>query len=103
MSATMRPCAAWRKGRQAWGCSGRCARSPTTAKTRVRRTPGRVARRFVDRRTSVLMRRLRDKEEIVAEIGADGAILVEDHYVGRLDGFRFTPDASSAGIHGRAA
>ena len=40
------------------------------------------------------MRRLRDKEELVAEIGADGAIMVENHYVGRLDGFRFTPDAS---------
>ena len=59
--------------------------------------------RFVDRRTSVLMRRLRDKEELIAEIGADGSILVEDHYVGRLDGFRFTPDTSGDGIHGRAA
>src|SRR5680860_3171 len=63
----------------------------------------RLTQRFVDRRTSVLMRRLRDKEEIVAEIGADGRILVENHYVGRLDGFRFTPDATSDGIHGRAA
>ena len=63
---------------------------------------GRLTQRFVDRRTSVLMRRLRDKEEIVAEIGADGQILVENHYVGRLDGFRFTPDASSDGIHGKA-
>ena len=63
----------------------------------------RLTQRFVDRRTSVLMRRLRDKEEIVAEIGADGHILVENHYVGRLDGFRFTPDASGDGIHGKAA
>ena len=63
----------------------------------------RLTQRFVDRRTSVLMRRLRDKEEIVAEIGPDGRILVENHYVGRLDGFRFTPDASGDGIHGRAA
>ena len=63
----------------------------------------RLTQRFVDRRTSVLMRRLRDKEEIVAEIGPDGLILVENHYVGRLDGFRFTPDASGDGIHGRAA
>ena len=63
----------------------------------------RLAQRFVDRRTSVLMRRLRDKEEMMAEIGADGQILVENHYVGRLDGFRFTPDASSDGIHGKAA
>jgi ATP-dependent RNA helicase SUPV3L1/SUV3 len=63
----------------------------------------RLTQRFVDRRTSVLMRRLRDKEEIAAEIAPDGSILVENHYVGRLDGFRFTPDASGDGIHGRAA
>jgi ATP-dependent RNA helicase SUPV3L1/SUV3 len=63
----------------------------------------RLTHRFVDKRTSVLMRRLRDKEELLAEIATDGSILVEDHFVGRLDGFRFTPDASSDGIHGRAA
>jgi ATP-dependent RNA helicase SUPV3L1/SUV3 len=63
----------------------------------------RLTQRFVDRRTSVLMRRLRDKEEIVAEIGPDGKIMVENHFVGSLDGFRFTPDASGEGIHGRAA
>jgi ATP-dependent RNA helicase SUPV3L1/SUV3 len=63
----------------------------------------RLTHRFVDKRTSVLMRRLRDKEELLAEIVTDGSILVEDHYVGRLDGFRFTPDARSDGIHGRAA
>jgi ATP-dependent RNA helicase SUPV3L1/SUV3 len=63
----------------------------------------RLTHRFVDKRTSVLMRRLRDKEELLAEIAPDGSILVEDHFVGRLDGFRFTPDASSDGIHGRAA
>ncbi len=62
----------------------------------------RLTQRFVDRRTSVLMRRLRDKEEIVAEIGADGHILVENHYVGRLDGFRFTPEGSGDDIHGKA-
>ncbi|MGD9069169.1 MAG: helicase-related protein [Methyloceanibacter sp.] len=63
----------------------------------------RLTQRFVDRRTSVLMRRLRDKEEMMAEIGEDGQILVENHFVGRLDGFRFTPDSSSDGIHGKAA
>jgi ATP-dependent RNA helicase SUPV3L1/SUV3 len=63
----------------------------------------RLTQRFVDRRTSVLMRRLRDKEEMMAEIGSDGRILVENHYVGRLDGFRFTPDTSCDGIHGKAA
>ncbi|HSD93535.1 MAG TPA: helicase, partial [Methyloceanibacter sp.] len=63
----------------------------------------RLTQRFVDRRTSVLMRRLRDKEEMTAEIGPEGQILVENHFVGRLDGFRFTPDASSEDVHGRAA
>jgi len=63
----------------------------------------RLTQRFVDRRTSVLMRRLRDKEEMMAEISEDGQILVENHFVGSLDGFRFTPDASSDGIHGKAA
>ena len=63
----------------------------------------RLTQRFVDRRTSVLMRRLRDKEEIAAEIGPDGNILVENHFVGRLEGFRFTPDSTGEDIHGRAA
>jgi ATP-dependent RNA helicase SUPV3L1/SUV3 len=63
----------------------------------------RLTQRFVDRRTSVLMRRLRDKEEMMAEISSDGQILVENHFVGHLDGFRFTPDASSGGIDGKAA
>ena len=63
----------------------------------------RLTQRFVDRRTSVLMRRLRDKEEMMAEISPDGQILVENHFVGHLDGFRFTPDASSDGIDGKAA
>jgi len=63
----------------------------------------RLTQRFVDRRTSVLMRRLRDKEEMTAEIGPDGRIMVESHFVGRLDGFRFTPDTSGEDVHGRAA
>jgi ATP-dependent RNA helicase SUPV3L1/SUV3 len=63
----------------------------------------RLTQRFVDRRTSVLMRRLRDKEDISAEIAPDGSILVENHFVGRLEGFRFTPDGAGDDIHGRAA
>lgn len=63
----------------------------------------RLTQRFVDRRTSVLMRRLRDKEDMAAEITPDGKILVENHFVGHLEGFRFTPDASSEDVRGRAA
>ncbi len=63
-----------------------------------------LAQRFVDKRTSALMKGLRDKDEMVADIGSDGAITVENQYVGRLKGFRFSPDAQSdaQGIHGKA-
>ena len=52
-----------------------------------------LTQRFVDRRTSALMQGMRDKDELNAEIAEDGAIHVENHYVGRLKGFRFSPDA----------
>src|SRR5262249_10425000 len=61
-----------------------------------------LTQRFVDRRTSALMRGLKDKHQLNAEIGADGAVRVENHFVGRLKGFLFYPDAEGEGIHGRA-
>jgi len=63
----------------------------------------RLAQRFVDRRTSVLMKRLHDKSALDAEIEDDGKIFVENHYVGQLTGFRFTSDTHSAGAQGKAA
>ena len=63
----------------------------------------RLTQRFVDRRTSALMRGMRDKEALTADIGEDGAIHVENHYVGRLKGLIFSPDAQAEGIHGKAA
>ena len=64
-----------------------------------------LTQRFIDKRTSALMKGLRDKDEMNADIAADGAIVVENHYVGRLKGFRFSPDANAEaqGIHGKAA
>jgi ATP-dependent RNA helicase SUPV3L1/SUV3 len=63
-----------------------------------------LTQRFVDLRTSALMKGMRDKDELHAEIAEDGAINVENHYVGRLRGFRFSADAGgSEGIHGKAA
>src|SRR5262249_25443496 len=55
------------------------------------------AERFVDRRTSVLMRRLRENAMLETEIGKSGEVTVEGHVIGRLDGFMFAPDASAAG------
>jgi len=57
----------------------------------------RLAERFVDRRTSVLMRRLRENTTLETEIGKTGEVTVEGHVIGRLDGFTFAPDASAAG------
>jgi ATP-dependent RNA helicase SUPV3L1/SUV3 len=57
----------------------------------------RLAQRFVDRRTSVLMRRLRENAMLEAEITSAGDVLVEGQHVGLLQGFRFTPDPQAAG------
>ncbi|MEM6488872.1 MAG: helicase-related protein, partial [Pseudomonadota bacterium] len=57
----------------------------------------RLTQRFVDRRTSVLMRRLKQKERLVAEVNDNGEVTVEGEFAGRLDGFRFTADESAVG------
>ena len=51
-----------------------------------------LTNRFVDRRASVLMRRLERKEKLMAEIDSEGEVSVEGQHVGRIDGFRFEPD-----------
>src|SRR6056297_1453787 len=55
----------------------------------------RLTQRFVDRRTSVLLRRLKQKEALVAEVNDNGEVTVEGQFVGRLEGFRFRQDASA--------
>jgi len=54
----------------------------------------RLTQRFVDRRTAVLMRKLHDREELFAVVDKSGGVRVEDHYLGRLDGFVFTLDGA---------
>ena len=62
----------------------------------------RLTERFVDRRTSVLMRRLRENTMLNTEIGKTGEVKVEGHVIGRLDGFTFAPDAAEAGSDAKA-
>jgi ATP-dependent RNA helicase SUPV3L1/SUV3 len=62
----------------------------------------RLTERFVDRRTSVLMRRLRENTMLNTEIGKTGEVVVEGHVIGRLDGFMFAPDAAEAGSEAKA-
>jgi ATP-dependent RNA helicase SUPV3L1/SUV3 len=62
----------------------------------------RLTERFVDRRTSVLMRRLRENTMLNTEIGKTGEVIVEGHMIGRLDGFMFAPEAAEAGSDAKA-
>jgi ATP-dependent RNA helicase SUPV3L1/SUV3 len=62
----------------------------------------RLAERFVDRRTSVLMRRLRENTMLETEITKAGEVVVEGHPIGRLAGFQFAADSASAGPEGKA-
>ncbi|HEY4343766.1 MAG TPA: helicase-related protein [Parvibaculum sp.] len=59
----------------------------------------RLTQRFIDRRTSVLMKRLRQNEDLMAAVNSDGEVLVEGEYVGRLQGFVFVPDLKAEGVH----
>ncbi len=57
----------------------------------------RLTQRFVDRRTSVLLRRLKQKEALLAEVNDKGEVTVEGEFVGRLEGFRFIADKEASG------
>ncbi len=62
----------------------------------------RLAARFVDRRTSVLLRRLRENATMEAEINVGGDVTVEGQHVGHLFGFHFVPDPGATGEEARA-
>ncbi|CAO3413780.1 ATP-dependent DNA helicase [Azospirillum argentinense] len=53
----------------------------------------RLTQRFIDRRSATLARTLKDGRDLIGGVRADGEVVVEGHPVGRLEGFRFVPDA----------
>ncbi len=55
----------------------------------------RLTQRFVDRRTTELMRRMKEQPELLAAVKRDGDVLVEGHYIGRLEGFIFKADPAA--------
>ena len=58
----------------------------------------RLTQRFVDRKTAVLVQRLRERKTLLAGVGSDGRVTVEGEEVGWLEGFRFVPlDGEVAG------
>ncbi|MFO1172412.1 MAG: helicase-related protein [Hyphomicrobiaceae bacterium] len=62
-----------------------------------------LTQRFVDKRTSVLMRRLRDDDDLAANVAEDGKITVEEHFVGQVKGFTYQPDLTADGVQEKAA
>jgi ATP-dependent RNA helicase SUPV3L1/SUV3 len=67
----------------------------------------RLTQRFVDRRTSVLLRHLKDKRMVSPEINERGEVRLEGHLIGTLEGFRFTlartdGDMDAKGLRGAA-
>jgi ATP-dependent RNA helicase SUPV3L1/SUV3 len=55
----------------------------------------RLTQRFVDRRTAMLVRRLKDGDALLGAVRPSGEVLVEGEFVGRLEGFRFVLDEAA--------
>ena len=62
----------------------------------------RLTQRFVDRRSALLVRSMARGGDLVGAVARSGEVLVEGVFVGRLDGFRFQPDATALGEDSRA-
>ena len=62
----------------------------------------RLTQRFIDRRTSVLLRRLAKKEGLMTNIEAGGEVRVEGEFVGCVEGLIFKADATAAGAEQQA-
>jgi ATP-dependent RNA helicase SUPV3L1/SUV3 len=60
-----------------------------------------LTQRFVDRRTSILLKRLKDDAPILAGVTEDGEVIVEGQFVGRLMGFEFIVDPRARGMDAR--
>jgi len=56
----------------------------------------RLTQRFVDRRSSVLLRQLRQQGVLSVNVDAQGSVEVEGQVIGRLQGFSFRSDPSAA-------
>jgi ATP-dependent RNA helicase SUPV3L1/SUV3 len=61
----------------------------------------RLTQRFIDRRTSVLMKRLREDDVYDIKLDESGGVELGGEAIGKLEGFRFTADPRAEGIHGR--
>ena len=60
-----------------------------------------LTQRFVDRRTSVLLKKLKDDVPLLAGVAENGEVVVEGQFVGRLIGFEFIIDPSAKGVEAK--
>lgn len=61
----------------------------------------RLTARFVDRKTTALMRSLHDRETSLAEVAEDGAVSVDGETVGHLEGVRFAVESGGSALADR--
>jgi ATP-dependent RNA helicase SUPV3L1/SUV3 len=61
----------------------------------------RLTQRFIDRRTSLFLRTLREDEPLSLRLDESGAALVGGEVIGKLEGFHFAPDQRAEGLYGR--
>ena len=61
-----------------------------------------LTKRFVDRRTSILLKKLKGKETILAKVSEFGEVTIDGEVIGSLDGFRFKQDKSSSSEESKA-
>lgn len=61
----------------------------------------RLTQRFIDRRTALLMRHLREEELLELTLDDSGSVALGGEHVGKLQGFRFAPDPRAEGVGGR--
>ncbi|HEY1632318.1 MAG TPA: helicase-related protein [Rhizomicrobium sp.] len=61
----------------------------------------RLTQRFIDRRTTVLMRQLRDEDAFSLVLDDSGGVAIGGETIGQIEGFRFEADSRAEDIHGR--
>jgi len=61
----------------------------------------RLSQRFIDRRTAILLRSLREDQPLELVFDDSGAALIGGEAIGKVDGFVFSPDSRAQGLQGR--
>ncbi len=60
-----------------------------------------LTQRFIDRRTSILLKKLREDDLDDLQLDDSGSVMLAGEMMGKLEGFRFAPDPRAEGVHGR--